>query len=359
MTAKLYKFKLILVAMILFILVMMASCGGTSNLSAETTENTTTTPITTEPVTTTAPVTTTTPTTTENPDAWKEKVDWESVNQGYLSEIDKYQIRIVVADIQGVGQKNADAAFAEKQGLFYRENVYYMDYYPFDLEVPLEEIEKYAKLDEVKTIFSPRFKGTEPPIDEWKNKITWFNRDCWYDAETDKYKIRITISDVDNVGQVNAEKIFAGKFELQYTPHWMPYYFEIWASIEEIELFAWHVDVEKIYFPPNPNDPIPAWKKKVEWGYDGNYPSASYDAETGRFSIAIAIKDIHNVGQNNADAAFAEKYGLEYYPDYWVFLDWCFYIEATKEEIEMYARLEEVEKIWFTGGIEIPFGSTG
>ena len=351
-------FWVILVAIL--VLIVTCVCFLTDPVSEK--DETTTAPSTTEtPVTTTlqsantpsttkTTPTTTAPTTPENPDAWKEKVDWESVNQGYLSEIDKYQIRIVVADIQGVGQKNADAAFAEKHELFYRENVYYMDYYPFDLEVPVEDIEKYAKLDEVKTIFSPRFKGSEPPIDAWKNKITWFNRDCWYDAERDKYKIRITVSDVHNVGQASAEEAFAKKYGLEYRPHWIPYYFEIWASIEEIELFAWYVDVEKIYFPPNPNDPIPTWKKKVQWINDDDYSSGAYNAETGRFSIVIYIKDIHHVGQTNAEAAFAEKYGLDYERG-------GFHGEATKEEIEMYARLEEVSVIWFdVGNLEIPFG---
>ncbi len=354
--------KTVFFLLLLFTLIMIVSCGSASISTTSTAPSTTKTPVTTTPQTentplTNTPTTTKTPATPENPDAWKDKVDWDSLNQGYNDETDKYQIRIVVQDIHGVGQKNADAAFAEKHELFYRENVYYMDYYPFDLEVPVEDIEKYAQLDEVKTIFSPNFKGSEPPIDEWKNKITWFNRDCWYDAKRDKYKIRITISDVHNVGQASAEEAFAKKYGLEYKPDWIPHYFEIWATIEEIELFAWYVDVEKIYFPPNPNDPIPAWKKKVQGIYDDYYPSSAYNAETGRFSIEIYIKDIHNVGQTNAEAAFAEKYGLDFDPKDNMDFGFGFNVEATKEEIEMYARLEEVRIISFRGkGLEIPFG---
>ena len=159
MTVKLYKFKLILVAMILFILVMMASCGGTSNLSAETTENTTTTPITTEPVTTTAPVTTTTPTTTENPDAWKEKVDvqiYERWDELYFRGHDAYEILIQIKDVHNVGQRNAEAAFAKQYGFEYNEVwLQYLksDPYRFVLFIKSQdEIEAWAKLEEVDKI---------------------------------------------------------------------------------------------------------------------------------------------------------------------------------------------------------------
>lgn len=348
MTMKFYKSKLILVVMLLFILAVMASCGGTP---AETTGNITTTPI------TTAPTTTTTPMTTEAPnDAWKEKVNFDSLNQGYNDITDKYLIRIVVQDIHGVGQKRADAAFAENHGLFYDEDVYYLGYYPFDIEACTEDVEAYAKLDEVKTIFSPGLAASDAS-DAWKNKITWFNRDCWYDTETDKYKIRITVSDIHNEGQTNAEAWFAKQTGLEYRPLWMPFFFETWATVEEMEAFAKMEEVEKVFFPSDPNEPIPAWKEKVEWGYDGNYPAGSYNEETGKFHIAIFIQDIHNIGQTNAEAAFAEEYGLYYNPNYsepWITLGWRFNTEASEEEIEMYARLEEVEKIWFSGVIYDP-----
>ena len=356
MTLKIYKSKLILAVLLLFILVATAACGGTSDTPAETTENITITPITIASVVTTAPVATTTPATTEDSDdAWKEKVDFDSLNQGYNEITDKYSIRIVVNDIHGAGQKNADAAFAEKHGLFYDEDGYYLGYYPFDIKVCIEDVEMYAKLDEVKMIFSPSFAVSDAS-DAWKNKITWFNRNYWYDAEIDKYKIRITVSDIHNIGQKNAEEAFAKKTGLEYRPLWMPFFFETWATVEEIETFAKMEEVEKVFFPSDPNDPIPSWKEKVEWGYDGNYPAGAYNEETGKFSIAIFVQDIHKVGQTNAEAAFAEKYGLYYNPNYgepWILLGWRFIIQASEEEIEMYARLDEVEKIVFNG-INVP-----
>jgi len=349
MTLKIYKSKLILAVLLLFVLVVLVACGDTPAVTTEKSE-------TTQPTTMTqAVITTTVLSTHQDLDAWKEKVNFDSLNQGYNDITDKYSIRIVVEDIHGVGQKNADAAFAEKHGLFYDEDVYYLGYYPFDIEAYIEDVEMYAKLDEVKTICSPGFAVSDAS-DAWKNKITWFNRDCWHDAETDKYKIRITVFDIHNVGQTNAEAAFAKKTGLEYRPLWMPFFFETWATVEEIETFAKMEEVERVFFPSDPNEPIPAWKEKVEWGYDGNYPAGSYNEETAKFIIAIVIQDIHNVGQRSAEAAFAEQYGLDYDPDdeLWQILGWRFYVEASKEEIESYARLEEVKKIWFAGGINIP-----
>ncbi|MBQ4121273.1 MAG: hypothetical protein IJD35_04580 [Clostridia bacterium] len=111
------------------------------------------TPLTNTPTTTTAP-TTTIPTTPEKPDAWKEKVVWESLKYGYDADTDMYQIRIIVQDIHGVGQKNADAAFAKKYGLYY-SGKYYLSYYMFDIDATMEEIEMYARLEEVKSIEYP------------------------------------------------------------------------------------------------------------------------------------------------------------------------------------------------------------
>ena len=350
--------KIWILMAVLTALLFLVACGG-EQASESTAEPQATTaddvPVTTTPTTTTAPTTTATPTTPEDPDAWKEKVDFDCLNQGYNETTDKYSIRIVVEDIHGVGQKKADATFAAQHGLFYDEDVYYWGYYPFDIAVYLEDIEAYAKLDEVKSIYSPGLALSDAS-DAWKNKITWFNRDCWYDAETDKYKIRITVSDIYSVGQETAEAAFAKKTGLEYRPLWMPFFFETWATVEEIEAFAQMEEVEKVYFPSDPNEPIPAWKEKVEWGYDGNYSASSYNEETGKFIIAIIIQDVHNIGQTNAEAAFAEQYGLDYDSDdgRWQILGWRFYIEASKEEIEFYAKLEEVKKIWFASGIDVP-----
>ena len=67
MTLKIYKSKLILAVLLLFVLVVMAACGDTP---AETTENTTTAPKTTSSVATTVPtITTTVPVTTTTSEA--------------------------------------------------------------------------------------------------------------------------------------------------------------------------------------------------------------------------------------------------------------------------------------------------
>lgn len=100
--------------------------------------------------------------------------------------------------------------------------------------------------------------------------------------------------------------------------------------------------------PIIPEDPD-AWKEKLEWGAANTYPADAYDEETGKYNIQIFIQDIHNIGQTNAEKAFAERFNLFYNPDYdlWQILDFRFLVQASKEEIEMYAKLEEVKAIWF------------
>ena len=106
--------------------------------------------------------------------------------------------------------------------------------------------------------------------------------------------------------------------------------------------------------PVNPD----AWKEKVQW-IGGDYSRSAYNEETGKYSIRIYIQDIHNIGKTNAEAAFAEKYGLEYNPsdESGEKSPYDFHAEATKEEIELYARRREVILISFRSkGLEIPFG---
>ena len=100
--------------------------------------------------------------------------------------------------------------------------------------------------------------------------------------------------------------------------------------------------------PTTPEDPD-AWKEKVEWGAANTYPADAYDGETGKYNIQIFIQDVHNVGQTNAEKAFAERFDLFYNPDYdlWQILGFRFVVQASKEEIEMYAKLDEVKAIWF------------
>ena len=214
----------------------------------------TTTAVTTEevPVTTTAPTTTETPITPEDPDAWKEKVDWESLDNGYNEETETYQVRIVVQDIYGVGQKRADAAFAEKYGLYYSGKYYYLDYYQFDIIASMKDIEMYAKLEEVKSVGFPLYTSPENP-DAWKEKVDWSNKQYFYDAETETYFIYITVQDIHNVGQKNADAAFAEEFGFEYYWDFCKYsdsfWFDTWASMEEIEAFARREDVKKIFFP--------------------------------------------------------------------------------------------------------------
>ena len=101
--------------------------------------------------------------------------------------------------------------------------------------------------------------------------------------------------------------------------------------------------------PITTEDPDDAWKEKVVWGYDEDYPTDAYDEETGKYTIAIFVQDVHNIGQKEAEAAFAKKYSLDYDPEnsLWEILDLCFRVYVTKDEIEMYARLEEVKQIRF------------
>ena len=96
----------------------------------------------------------------------------------------------------------------------------------------------------------------------------------------------------------------------------------------------------------------------MQW-IGGDYSRSAYNEETGKYSIRIYIQDIHNIGKTNAEAAFAEKYGLDYNPsdESGEKSPYDFHAEATKEEIELYARRREVILISFRSkGLEIPFG---
>ena len=85
------------------------------------------------------------------------------------------------------------------------------------------------------------------------------------------------------------------------------------------------------------------WKEKVDW--TNKDAAGVYDAETDTYAIGITVRDIHSVGQKNANEAFAETYGFEYkYP----VSTYLFQKRATMEEIEMFARLEEVESVVFS-----------
>lgn len=171
MTVKIYKHRLLFAVLLLFILVVTVACGDTSDMPAETTENTTTTPITTAsvvtttptttaPVTTSAPVTTTTPATTENPDdAWMDKVEflreYSYPESAYDEETGKYNIQIFIQDIHNIGQTNAEKAFAERFNLFYNPDydLWQILDFRFLAQATKEEIEMYARLEEVKEIW--------------------------------------------------------------------------------------------------------------------------------------------------------------------------------------------------------------
>lgn len=191
----------------LLVLLLLVSCGNTI---ADTTSSETTTavtmddvPVTTTPTTTTAP-TTIIPTTPENPDAWKEKVVWESLKHGYNAMTDTYQIRIIVQDIHGVGQKNADAAFAKKYGLYYNPEKYYLSYYMFDIDATMEAIEMYARLEEVKSIEYPLPPYVPTPgitvdtyLDNawWQEIQTMRGIDCTKNADgSESYVFGLTIN---------------------------------------------------------------------------------------------------------------------------------------------------------------------
>ena len=231
----------------------------------------TTTEVTTEevPVTTTAPTTTTTttPTTPEDPDAWKEKVDWESLDNGYNEETDTYQVRIVVQDIYGVGQKRADAAFAEKYGLYYSGKYYYLDYYQFDIIASMKDIEMYAKLEEVKSVGFPLYTSPENP-DAWKEKVDWSNKLYSYDAETGKYSIQIFVADIHGVGEKNAFVAFAEQHGLAFNPdttYWKYVGITTMASMAEIEIYAKLAEVEKIEFPARVTSGDPVIEETWWW----------------------------------------------------------------------------------------------
>ena len=243
--------KTVLFVLLVSVLLLFVSCGNTT--TEVTTEEAVTTADT--PVTTTTPTTTTTttPTTPEDPDAWKEKVDWESLDNGYNEETDTYQVRIVVQDIYGVGQKRADAAFAEKYGLYYSGKYYYLDYYQFDIIASMKDIEMYAKLEEVKSVGFPLYTPPEES-DAWKEKLqNWNGRYAYYDPETETYLIMIWVQDVHGIGRKNVAIAFAKKYGLEYRDKPYTYYmFFLRATMEEIEMYAKLEEVQLISFESTP-----------------------------------------------------------------------------------------------------------
>ena len=171
--------KTVFFLLVLSVLLLFVSCGNTTTeVTTEEAVTTADTPVTTTApttTTTTTPVTTTTPITTEAPDdAWKEKVEW-----GYDFPTDvvideesgKYKIGIKVYDRQGVGEKNAYAAFAEHYNLEFYADEYIWEYIGIITWASMEEIEFYAKLDEVKLIRFDRVGHTDDPVIE---EIGWW-----------------------------------------------------------------------------------------------------------------------------------------------------------------------------------------
>ena len=64
--------------------------------------------------------------------------------------------------------------------------------------------------------------------------------------------------------------------------------------------------------------------------------------------LADQVVDVILIGNPDEIKSLAEKHNLPFNPDYHFFEVFHFRIEATYEEIEAYAKLEEVDRIWFS-----------
>ena len=352
--------------------------------------------------------------TPEDPDAWKEKVEWDAANtypaDAYDGETGKYNIQIFIQDVHNVGQTNAEKAFAERFDLFYNPDydLWQILGFRFVVQASKEEIEMYAKLDEVKAIwFNPKAHNDPitPGESMWWQQIEsmqGITRVTKADGSTrsrftlivkresglfpilsdgrsalkdvDFANARVLIKDMNHDNNYTEYKVeswyFYNNYEFHFEvegfvaeenikydmylvftlPEGTPYPGEtayIWALGEPWTLVPLPT-TPTTTTPTTPEDPD-AWKEKVVWGYDEDYPMDAYDEETGKYTIAIFVQDVHNIGQKEAEAAFAKKYSLDYDPEnsLWEILDLRFRVYVTKDEIEMYARLEEVKQIRF------------
>ena len=99
--------------------------------------------------------------------------------------------------------------------------------------------------------------------------------------------------------------------------------------------------------PTTPENPD-AWKEKVDARIYERWDELYFRGHDA-YEILIQIKDVHNVGQRNAEAAFAKQYGFEYNEVWLQYLksdpySFVLFIKS-QDEIEAWAKLEEVDKI--------------
>ena len=99
---------------------------------------------------------------------------------------------------------------------------------------------------------------------------------------------------------------------------------------------------------PTTPENLDAWKEKVDARIYERWDELYFRGHDA-YEILIQIKDVHNVGQRNAEAAFAKQYGFEYNEVWLQYLksdpySFVLFIKS-QDEIEAWAKLEEVDKI--------------
>ena len=87
------------------------------------------------------------------------------------------------------------------------------------------------------------------------------------------------------------------------------------------------------------------WKRKITIP-DWQINESNYNEETGEYKVKISIDDIHAVGPRQAAENFAKVHGFDMSTDYYRNSYYGYFItRATMEEIEAFARLDEVRQI--------------